>query len=76
MRKIDKGTVIRTVLLFVALINQSLIMTGNPVIDSAYLVGSIGFSILTIVIAWWKDNIITDKARKLREKALRSQRLI
>ncbi|MCY7578268.1 phage holin, partial [Bacillus pumilus] len=32
MENFDKGTVVRTVLLFIALINQGLIMFGKPVL--------------------------------------------
>lgn len=74
MNKFDKGTVIRTVLLFVALINQTLIMLGKPVvpidegqitslIEGLYIVGSILFTIVTSLIAWFKNNYVTNKGQ-------------
>lgn len=83
---LDKGTVIRTVLLFIALINQTLIMVGKPIIpieegqitsliDGIYLVGSIAFTIITTVIAWFKNNYVTKKGN-LQKKALQAQGLI
>lgn len=73
-RKIDKGTLTRTLLLFVALLNQSLIMFGfteipigeeeiMSAVDLAYLFGSTVFTIVTAVVAWWKDNAISREAR-------------
>lgn len=32
MKNLDKGTVVRTVLLFIALVNQTLIVFGKPVL--------------------------------------------
>lgn len=77
IKNLDRGTVIRTVLLFIALINQALIMFGYPIIpieegqitglvDGIYLVGSILFTIVTSVIAWFKNNYITPKGRQQR----------
>ena len=86
MTNFDKGTVIRTVLLFVALINQTLIMFGKPVlpigegqvntlIEGLYLVGSVLFTIITTLIAWFKNNYITERGQ-LQKKALQAQGLI
>ncbi|MCP3741472.1 phage holin [Rossellomorea sp. BNER] len=86
MKNLDKGTVIRTVLLLIALINQTLIMVGMPIIpieegqitslvDGIYLVGSILFTIVTIVMAWFKNNYVTRNG-KLQKKALQTQGLI
>ncbi|QNT74155.1 phage holin [Bacillus licheniformis] len=58
MKNLDKGTVIRTVLLFIALVNQTLIMFGksalpisedqvNTLADALYLAGSAIFTIVT-----------------------------
>ncbi|MGO0689113.1 phage holin, partial [Bacillus paralicheniformis] len=55
MKHIDKGTVVRTVLLFIALVNQTLIMFGKPVLpigedqintlaDALYVAGSAAFT--------------------------------
>jgi SPP1 family holin len=78
MKNIDKGTVIRLVLLLLALINQSLIALGVPVIpieegqitsliDAIYLVGSILFTIVTALIAWYKNNYVTKKGLEQKE---------
>ena len=86
MKNFDKGTVIRTVLLFIALINQTLIMFGKPVlpidngqvttlIEGLYLVGSVLFTIITTLIAWFKNNYITERGQ-LQKKALQAQGLI
>ncbi|WBL16461.1 phage holin [Sutcliffiella sp. NC1] len=86
MRNFDKGTVIRTVLLFIAFVNQTLIMFGHPVvpidegqvttlIEGLYLVGSMLFTLVTTVIAWFKNNYITERGQ-LQKKALQAQGLI
>jgi len=78
MKNIDKGTVIRLVLLLLALINQSLIALGVPVIpieddqitnlvDAIYLVGSMLFTIVTALIAWFKNNYVTKKGLAQKE---------
>jgi SPP1 family holin len=78
-KKIDKGTLIRTLLLFVALINQTLALLGfteipigeeeiTSTVDLAYLLGSMIFTIVTSLVAWWKNNDVTRKARARRVK--------
>lgn len=73
IRNVSKGTIIRTILLFVALINQILIMFGfeplpiedaqiESIINSLYEVISTIFLIITTLIAWWKNNSITKEA--------------
>ncbi|MCM3425572.1 phage holin [Bacillus paralicheniformis] len=75
MKNIDKGTVVRTVLLFIALVNQTLIMFGKPVLpisedqvntlaDALYLAGSAAFTIVTSLIAWYKNNYVTSKGQE------------
>ncbi|MDA7025586.1 phage holin [Bacillus sp. CLL-7-23] len=78
MKNFDKGTVVRTVLLFIALVNQTLIMLGksalpisedqvNTLADTLYLVGSTVFMIVTSVVAWYKNNYVTSKGKKQKE---------
>ncbi|WP_226570353.1 phage holin [Bacillus stratosphericus] len=85
MKNFDKGTVIRTVLLFIALINQGLIMFGKPVLpidedqvtslaDTLYLAGSMIFTLVTTLVAWFKNNYVTDKG-KLQKEVLRQKGL-
>ncbi|MCB6219103.1 phage holin [Bacillus paralicheniformis] len=78
MKNLDKGTVIRTVLLFVALVNQTLIMFGksalpisedqvNTLADALYLAGSTIFTNVTTLVAWFKNNYVTDKGKQQKE---------
>ncbi|ASZ61033.1 phage holin [Bacillus subtilis] len=78
MNTFDKGTVIRTVLLLIALINQTMLMLGkspldiqeeqvNQLADALYSAGSIVFTIGTTLIAWFKNNYVTEKGKKQRD---------
>lgn len=78
MTNFDKGTVIRTVLLFMALINQFLIMVGKPVlpisedqvtslVETLYLAFSMVFTLVTTLVAWFKNNYVTEKGKKQKE---------
>ena len=65
--EITKSTIARTIILALALINQVLSATGHPVIpientDVETLV-STAITIITAVIAWWKNNSFTMAAR-------------
>ncbi|WP_369546162.1 phage holin [Bacillus velezensis] len=77
MKKFDKGTVVRTVLLLIALINQTMLMFGksplditegqvNQLADALYTAGSLFFTIGTTVAAWFKNNYVTEKGHKQR----------
>ncbi|MCY7543880.1 phage holin [Bacillus safensis] len=85
MKNFDKGTVIRTVLLFMALINQALILFGKPILpisedqvtslaETLYLAGSMIFTIVTTLVAWFKNNYVTDKG-KLQKEVLKQKGL-
>ncbi|WHX46105.1 phage holin [Bacillus pumilus] len=85
MKTFDKGTVIRTVLLFMALINQALILFGKPILpisedqvtslaETLYLAGSMIFTIVTTLVAWFKNNYVTDKG-KLQKEILKEKGL-
>lgn len=78
MKNFDKGTVVRTVLLFIALINQALIMFGKPVLpisedqvntltETLYLAFSMIFTIVTTLIAWFKNNYVTSRGKAQKE---------
>ena len=78
MNTFDKGTVIRTVLLLIALINQTMLMLGkspldiqeeqvNQLADALYSAGSIAFTIGTTLAAWLKNNYVTEKGKKQRD---------
>lgn len=83
MKNMDKGTVIRTVLLFIALINQvfgvgTIALDEGQVItvvEGLYLLGSTLFTIVTSLIAWFKNNYVTERGG-LQKKALQAQKLI
>ena len=64
--KIKTDTIIRTVVLALALINQILTSTGHSVIpitdDQATELITLAFTIGTSVWAWWKNNSFTQTA--------------
>lgn len=66
MNKINTGTIVRTICLGLALINQVLVMSGHSVIpieDASIemLVTNIA-TIAAALIAWWKNNSYTQAA--------------
>lgn len=67
MKKISKSTIIRTILLILALINQGLTISGHAVLPftdeqvTEFL--SMLFTGVTAVIAWWKNNSFTAEAQ-------------
>ncbi|MCY8316746.1 phage holin [Bacillus vallismortis] len=78
MKTYDKGTVIRTVLLLVAFINQTMLMFGkspldiqeeqvNQLADALYTAVSLIFTIGTTLAAWFKNNYVTEKGKKQRD---------
>ncbi|KIL23705.1 hypothetical protein B4127_2638 [Bacillus pumilus] len=78
MKNIDKGTVIRTMLLFMALINQALILFGKPILpisedqvtslaETLYLAFSMIFTLVTTLVAWFKNNYVTSKGQQQKE---------
>ena len=70
MKKINitKGTLIRTILLVFALINQIFAVFGKSPIpiddDTATNLISTAWTVIVSLIAWWKNNSFTDKAIK------------
>lgn len=75
----DRGAIIRTVVLVVALINQLLVSFGYsplPIDDSnAELIVSTIFTAVAALVTWWKNNSFTRKARQAdklaRERGLK-----
>ena len=65
-RKISKGTITRTACLILAIINSGLAIFGkSPLpIESETVTEIISFIFTTAasLVAWWKDNDITQKA--------------
>ena len=68
---ITSGTIARTIILVLALVNQILTATGHGVInisdESINTLISTGFTIVTAIIAWWKNNSFTQSALKADE---------
>lgn len=65
--KITSGTIVRTVILAVALINQILVASGHSVIpipdEEWEALITTGATVITALIAWWKNNSFTYAAR-------------
>lgn len=64
--KVSSGTIARTIILVLALINQILVATGRSVIpiedDTVVQVVSLLATVVTSLIAWWKNNSFTQAA--------------
>lgn len=64
--KITKGTIIRTIILVLALVNQVLTMIGAspiPIDDSTVTdLISILWTVVASLAAWWKNNSFTKEA--------------
>ena len=69
--KINPGTIARTVVLVVALANQSLAMAGKTAlpftIDQVYQAVTGIFTVGAALVAWWKNNSFTLQAIKADE---------
>ncbi|WP_259545025.1 phage holin [Heyndrickxia sp. FSL K6-6286] len=67
----DKGSLARTVVLVIALVNQFLTMYGlNPLPfsdEDVYNGVTVVFTIVATLIAWFKNNYITHKGKKQKE---------
>lgn len=74
----DKGTIIRTGVLLLALVNQFLVMFGkSPLpIDSEVLEQAVSFifTLVTSVVAWFKNNYVTKTGMKQKEIILEQKR--
>ena len=66
MKKVETATIVRTVVLIVALVNQALVISGkNPIPYSEEEVGQAVSMIITVAAslwAWWKNNSFTQAA--------------
>ncbi|TCP32199.1 SPP1 family holin [Scopulibacillus darangshiensis] len=62
----NKGTIARTAVLIIALVNQVLTMAGlNPLPWSDESIYTVVTGVLTVgatIVAWWKNNSFTEKA--------------
>lgn len=65
---ITKGTIVRTIMLVLVLLNWILRQTGHPVIQvdegSVASFVQLSIEIATIVVAWWKNNSFSQNAIK------------
>ncbi|MGY0692603.1 phage holin [Virgibacillus sp. FSP13] len=68
---LDKGTLIRTVVLIVALINQFLVTAGlNPIPGAEETWGEVVTMIITAVVSawtWFRNNYVTATGKKQKE---------
>ena len=64
---VSASTIARTVCLFLALANQLLAVFGKGSIELAdevmYQLVTAGFTVVSALVAWWKDNPFTAEAR-------------
>lgn len=71
--KASKGTIIRTVVLFIALLNSLFVIMGiNPLpiseeqvtglVEAIYTVASIALLLFSTIVTWWKNNSFTKEA--------------
>lgn len=66
--QITSGTIARTAILILALVNQVLTATGHSIInisdENVNTLISTGFTVVSAIIAWWKNNSFTQSAIK------------
>ena len=67
-KNITAGTIARTLCLLLALVNQRLAVMGYKIIDvsddTINTLISTGFTVVTALLAWWKNNSFTPAAIK------------
>ena len=65
--KVSKDTILRTIVLALALVNQILAITGRGTIDIAeediYQLGTLIATVGASIWAWWKNNSFTHEAK-------------
>lgn len=68
---VTPGTIARTLILALALINQILTASGHSIIavsdDDVSNLITTGFTVISALIAWWKNNSFTRPALKADE---------
>lgn len=66
MKRVKGDTIARTICLLIAIINQVLAVTGKDILpfvdDEIYQVCSLIATMVTSLIAWWKNNSFTAPA--------------
>lgn len=72
MKHVKADTIARTIVLVVALANQALAIAGKEALpfveDDIYQACSLAATIITSIIAWWKNNSFTQAALIADEK--------
>lgn len=70
-KTVSAATIARTVCLMLALVNQTLSIMGKPVIPiedkTIESVITLLFTIVTSLVAWWKNNSFTQEALEADE---------
>lgn len=65
-KKVNAGTVARTIILALALINQVLTASGHSVLpiedEQVNTLVSTGWTVAASMLAWWKNNSVTPAA--------------
>lgn len=65
---ISAGTIARTVCLILAIANQILAVVGKneiPFVEAdVYQLVSLGFTAVTAIVAWWKNNSFSEAAKE------------
>lgn len=76
--KVSKATIIRTVLLIFALINQALTIFGKPVLpisdEEVQELVSLALTVGSSLWAWWENNSFTQAALKADEVLKQEQK--
>lgn len=66
IKNISTGTIVRTVCLALALVNQVLTIMGFSIIpiddETINTLITTGATVITAIVAWWKNNSFTTKA--------------
>ena len=75
--KISTGTIVRTVILILALFNQIMSASGHAILpisdETAETAVSTIVTIVTAIVAWWKNNSFT-KPALIGDQAMREAR--
>lgn len=60
------GTIVRTIVLFLAIANQILAIFGKSILpiqeEQVNLLVTTGWTVLSALVAWWKNNSFTKEA--------------
>ncbi len=77
--KITAGTIARTAILVLALVNQVLTAMGHSIInvsdDDINTLISTGFTVVSAIIAWWKNNSFTHAAI-MADEVLKNEKVL